>query len=63
MLEGRAQLAVDPQHGPGAAARNARQRYGTPRASAALEAGAHEVEVRDLTVYEHLSATALSEAA
>jgi transposase len=63
VLEGRAQLAVDPKHGPGAAARNARQRYGAPRHSAAVEASAHDVEVRDLTVYEQLSATALSEAA
>jgi hypothetical protein len=66
VLEGCAQLAVHPQHGPGAASRNARQRYGTPRHATDAAATRHEVEVRDLNVYEHLSATgsaALSEAA
>jgi transposase len=63
VLAGRAQLAVNPAHGPGAAARNARQRYGTPRPTASPGLGAHDVEVRDLTVYEHLSAPTLSEAA
>jgi transposase len=65
VLEGRAQLAVNPQHGPGAASRNVRQRYGTPRqATRTIER--EEVEVRDLGIYEHLAATgarALSEAA
>jgi transposase len=66
VLEGRAQLAVNPKHGPGAASRNARQRYATPRQSTAADASRHEVEVRDLAFYEHLSthgASALSEAA
>jgi hypothetical protein len=66
VLEGRAQLAVNPQHGPGAASRNARQRYATPRRAANLRAAGHEVEVRDLSIYEHVSTTgaaALSEAA
>jgi transposase len=65
VLEGRAQLAVIPQHGPGAAARSARQRYGTPR-HATRTVERDEVEVRDLGIYEHLAATgaaALSEAA
>jgi hypothetical protein len=66
VLEGRAQLAVRPEHGPGAASRNARQRYATPRPSTAADAVRHEVEVRDLAFYEHLStggASSLSEAA
>jgi transposase len=63
VLAGRTQLAVNPAHGPGAAVRNARHRYGTPRPTASPELGAHDVEVRDLTVYEHVSAAALSEAA
>jgi hypothetical protein len=65
VLEGRAQLAVIPQHGPGATSRNVRQRYGTPRRTAAA-ADRDEVEVRDLGIYEHLATTgaaALSEAA
>ena len=66
VLEGRAQLAVIPQHGPGAASRNVRQRYGTPRHAATTTVNRHEVEVRDLGIYEHLATTdaaALSEAA
>jgi transposase len=63
VLDGRAQLAVNPAHGPGAAARNSRQRYGTPRGLSPPDLGAHDVEVRDLTVYEHLSVATLSEAA
>jgi hypothetical protein len=66
VLEGRGQLAVNPLHGPGAASRNVRQRYGTPRhASSAVNRD--EVEVRDLGIYEHVvtngATTALSEAA
>ena len=53
VLAGRAQLSVKPEHGPGAAARNARQRYGAPRAHASAD-GSRDVEVRDLEVYERL---------
>ena len=60
VLAGRAQLSVRPEHGPGAAARNARQRYSAPRASAATEAS-REVEVRDLAVYERLIGNELVE--
>lgn len=68
VLEGRAQLAVIPQHGPGAASRNVRQRYGTPRPAAGATMNRDEVEVRDLGIYEHLAASttaaaSLSEAA
>ncbi len=65
VLEGRAQLAVIPQHGPGAASRNVRQRHGTPR-HATQTVEREDVEVRDLGIYEHLAGTgaaALSEAA
>lgn len=61
VLAGRAQLSVQPAHGPGAAARNARQRYSAPRSSA--PADLREVEVRDLAVYERLFGTEVVEAA
>jgi hypothetical protein len=61
VLAGRAQLNVRPEHGPGAAARNARQRYSAPRSSAATDP-LREVEVRDLAVYERLIGTELVEA-
>lgn len=66
VLDGRGQLAVNPLHGPGAASRNVRQRYGTPR-HATTVVQREEVEVRDLGIYEHVvttgAATSLSEAA
>ena len=62
VLAGRAQLSVQPGHGPGAASRNARQRYGSPQ-NATMQASGHEVEVRDLAIYEQLSVATLSEAA
>jgi transposase len=62
VLAGRAQLSVRPEHGPGAAARNARQRYSAPRSSAATDP-LREVEVRDLAVYERLVGAELVEAA
>jgi len=61
MLAGRGQLSVLPEHGPGAAARNARQRYPAPRASAPADP-AREVQVRDLAVYERLCDTEVVEA-
>lgn len=66
VLTGRAQLAVIPQHGPGAAARNVRQRYGTTPQARQAALSREEVEVRDLGIYEQLtttSAATLSEAA
>ncbi len=53
VLTGRHQLQVDPAHGPGAVARNARTRFSAP-ASAPAAHGLHAVEVRDLEVYEQL---------
>lgn len=53
VLAGRYQLSVQAAHGPGAAARNARQRYSSPR-PAAPEPAPVAVQVRDLAVYEQL---------
>ena len=55
LLASRYELSVDPAHGPGAIARNARKRFATlaapaPRAARPLP----EVELRDLAVYEEL---------
>ena len=56
-LAGKHQMRILREHGPGPAARNARQRYAlvppAPR-QPVLEAG--EVEVRELAVYEELAA-------
>jgi transposase len=63
VLESRSQLSVQPEHSPGAAARNARQRYGKPRHRSPVHASTPEVEVRDLAIYDQLSVRSLSEAA
>lgn len=65
VLAGRGQFGVKPEHGPGAAARNARQRYSTPRGSGAAAALdlSREVEVRDLALYEQLFGQPVLEAA
>jgi hypothetical protein len=63
VLAGRAQLSVLPEHGPGAALRNARKRYaGTvcPIGQGALPGLAvqqADVEVRDLAIYDTLLGT------
>ena len=50
VLEGRRQLRILPEHGPGPIARNARSRYSTSgRSTAAVPL---DVEVRDLACYE-----------
>jgi len=54
VLAGRAQLSVQPEHGPGAVARNLRQRYSTPAHSQHEPSHQREVEVRDLAFYEQL---------
>ena len=54
ILTGRHQLCVDPAHGPGAVSRNARSRYGTAPAAPSPTARLHDIEVRDLAVYEQL---------
>lgn len=56
---GRYELSVKPEHGPGAAARNARKRY-AERAAANEPTSTHSVdvlhavEVRDLAIYEQM---------
>ena len=56
--EGRYQLSVQPEHGPGAVARNARQRYADTAGLAAPQAAPGErfavVEQRDLAIYEQM---------
>lgn len=57
VLADRHQLSVKPEHGPGAAARNARKRYSEHAANepkATVVDTLHPVEVRDLAVYEQL---------
>jgi len=53
VLAGRHQLSVVPAHGPGALARNARQRFAEPTERPAAPAH-EEVEVRDLAIYEQM---------
>ncbi len=54
VLAGRHQLSVNPAHGPGAAARNARQRFATPAPRSPRIVPTAEVEVRDLSVYDQM---------
>lgn len=70
VLAGRTQLSVHPQHGPGAAARNARTRYAGARPDEGMRqrrpASVAEVEVRDLAIYDALldrASTAVREVA
>lgn len=64
VLAGRAQLSVKPEHGPGAAARNRRQRYAAPSsAGSSMLEHSREVEVRDLALYDQLFAAEVLEAA
>lgn len=53
VLSGRYQIQVDPAHGPGAVARNARTRFSSPTISSAAN-DVQAVEVRDLEVYDQL---------
>ncbi len=53
VLAGRHELSIDPAHGPGAIARNARKRFAIP-APKARRAAVPEVELRDLAVYEQI---------
>lgn len=64
VLAGRGQLSVKPDHGPGAASRNARQRFSSPGAppTSADADLSREVEVRDQAIYERLGSPALEEA-
>lgn len=51
---GQHQLIQRPEHGPGAAARNARRRFAPPTGGDARGAR-DDVEIRDLALYEHLA--------
>jgi transposase len=51
---GRHQVLVNPEHAPGAAARNARRRFSTAHEVTTPVHGLHAVEVRDLAVYEQM---------
>lgn len=64
VLAGRAQLSVQPEHGPGAAPRNVRQRHGSrpPQSPVSVDLS-RDVEVRDLAIYEHLFAARAMEVA
>ncbi len=64
VLAGRAQLSVKPEHGPGAAARNARQRHGNrpPQSTANVDL-TRDVEVRDLAIYDSVFVTPMLEVA
>jgi hypothetical protein len=57
VLAGRHQLRVLPEHGPGAATRNARKRFSNAPPAPRGEVRPHQlhgVEVRDLAVYDAL---------
>jgi transposase len=54
VLGGRHQLSVLPEHGPGAAARNARKRFSDAPTAMHVPCEPHSVEVRDLAVYEQM---------
>jgi transposase len=54
VLEGRHRVCALPEHGPGASGRNARRRFSDALPAADGRPAAHEVEVRDLGVYEQM---------
>lgn len=58
VLSGRAQLSVLPEHGPGASARNQRQRFATTSDRSRTPNADRDVQVRDLDIYDQLLATA-----
>lgn len=60
LLTGQHQLRILPEHGPGAIARNTRQRFALAGTSAVV-ADIGEVQVRELTLYEQLAAHAAPE--
>ncbi|HEY4646715.1 MAG TPA: IS21 family transposase [Steroidobacteraceae bacterium] len=54
LAAGKHQLVLSPEHGPGAAVRNARRRFATAGGTDARHA-IESVEIRDLSIYEHLA--------
>jgi transposase len=61
VLPGKYQLKILPEHGPGAIARNARQRHSSPISMIAQSQQQPEVEVRDLALYDTLIPVAVAE--
>lgn len=55
LCHGQHTLAIQPEHSPGAAARNARTRYANARPGAPCDPLAVDVEVRDPAVYDTLT--------
>jgi len=56
---GKYEMSIQPEHGPGAIARNARKRQGAPGPGTRLLPDLSDVEIRDLSVYEQLAEVAL----
>ena len=54
VLEGRHQLSIRPEHGPGATGRNVRRRFADAAPGACVAPATEAVEVRDLAVYEQM---------
>jgi hypothetical protein len=54
ILIGKHHLSVDPAHGPGAVARNVRSRFASSSSAPTPATPLHDIEVRDLAVYEQL---------
>jgi len=59
LRQGRYEMSIRPEHGPGAIARNARKPHGLGASTTQLIPTLSEVEVRDLSVYEQLAEVAL----
>jgi len=55
LCTGQHELVIQPEHGPGAIARNARTRYANGPHAPSLDPLALEVEVRDLALYDTLA--------
>jgi hypothetical protein len=55
LLTGQHELAIRPEHGPGAVARNARLRYANGPHASAADPLRLEVQVRDLALYDSLA--------
>ena len=67
VLPGRHQLSIKPEHGPGAAARNAHRRQSNMVATGSVTHraldGAQDVQIRDLLIYEQLAQAVMAEVA
>jgi hypothetical protein len=62
VASGKNQLKILPEHGPGAIARNARQRHSSAISRIYAQGEPHpEVQVRDLALYDALARAAAGE--